>query len=111
MSAVEKPTPPVAEAPKQAAKEIAAGRPGDTARRVLGPTILIVMALFAIDTYLVLNAVLTMSVDLPITLFVQKFPWGPVVYPMEFINWMAGYIQVIGGAVAIIALFIIERRA
>src|SRR6185437_12428677 len=38
-------------------------------------------------------------------------PWGPVVYPMELINWMAGYIQVLAGAIAIIALFIIERRA
>jgi membrane-associated phospholipid phosphatase len=111
VSAVEKPKPPVVEAPKQAAKEIAAGRPGDTARRVLGPTILVVMALFAVDTYLVVNAVLTMPFDLPVTLFVQGFPWGPVVYPMELINWMAGYIQVLAGAIAIIALFIVERRA
>src|SRR6185312_8391102 len=111
VSAVEKPTPPVAEAPKQAAREIAAGRPGETARRVLGPTILVVIALFAIDTYLVYNAVLTMAFDLPVTLFVQKFPWGPVVYPMELINWMAGYIQVLAGAIAIIVLFIVERRA
>jgi undecaprenyl-diphosphatase len=99
------------EAPKQAAKEIAAGRPGETARRVLGPTILIVIVLFAIDTYLVVNQSLTMAFDLPVTLFIQKLPWGPVVYPMELINWTAGSIQVVAGALAIVGLFLFERRA
>jgi hypothetical protein len=45
---------PLAE-PKQAAAEILAGRPRETARRWLGITVLVVFALFAVDTYLVLN--------------------------------------------------------
>ena len=100
---------PLAE-PKQAAKEVLAGRPGPTARRWLGPTVLIVLILFAIDTYIVMNH-LSYSYDLGATVFVQQFNWGPLVYPMEFINWMAGYLQVLAGAIAIIALFIYERRA
>jgi membrane-associated phospholipid phosphatase len=100
---------PLAE-PKQAAAEVLAGQPGPTARRWLGPTALVVFVLFAIDTYLVVqNAVLPF--DIPIARFVQQLNWGPVVYPMELINASAGYWQVLLGAVAIVALFIVERRA
>jgi membrane-associated phospholipid phosphatase len=102
-------TAPLAE-PKQAAKEVLAGRPGATARRWLGPTALVVLALFLIDTYLVVqNEVLPF--DLPIALFIQQLNWGPVVYPLELINASAGVWQVALGAVAIVALFIFERRA
>ncbi|TMF41671.1 MAG: phosphatase PAP2 family protein [Chloroflexi bacterium] len=100
---------PLAE-PKQAVAEVLAGRPGPTARRWLGPTALVVLILFAIDTYLVVqNDVLPF--DFPIAIFIQQLNWGPVVYPMELINASAGIWQVLIGAVAIIALFIFERRA
>jgi undecaprenyl-diphosphatase len=100
---------PLAE-PKQAAAEVLAGRPGPTARRWLGPTALVVFILFAIDTYLVLqNQVLPF--DVPIARFVQQLNWGPVVYPMDLINASAGIWQVLIGAVAVVALFILERRA
>ncbi len=103
------PAAPLAE-PKQAAAEVIAGQPGPTARRWLGPTALVFFVLFAIDTYLVVqNQVLPF--DVPIARFIQKFNWGPVVYPMELINWMAGYLQVLLGVVAVIALFIFARRA
>ena len=96
--------------PKQAVAEVVAGRPGPIARRWLGPTALVVLILFAIDTYLVVqNDVLPF--DFPIALFIQQLNWGPVVYPMELINASAGIWQVLIGAVAIIALFIVERRA
>jgi undecaprenyl-diphosphatase len=110
MSALPKePSAPLAE-PKQAVAEVLAGRPGPTARRWLGPTALVVLILFAIDTYLVVqNDVLPF--DFPIALFIQQLNWGPVVYPMELINASAGIWQVLIGAVAIIALFIFERRA
>ena len=102
-------TPPVA-SPKQAAKEVIAGRPGPTARRWLGPTALVVFALFAIDTYLVIqNAVLPF--DVPVAKFIQQFPWGFLVTPMMLINASAGYYQVALGIVVIVALFILERRA
>jgi membrane-associated phospholipid phosphatase len=100
---------PLAE-PKQAAKEVLAGQPGPTARRWLGPTALVVFILFAIDTYLVVTNSLVW-LDLPITRAVQGFNWGPLVYPMRLINVSAGIWQVLLGAVAIVALFIFERRA
>jgi undecaprenyl-diphosphatase len=100
---------PLAE-PKQAAAEVIAGRPGPTARRWLGPTALVVFVLFAIDTFLVVqNQVL--PTDISIARFIQQFNWGPIVYPMKLINASAGIWQVLLGAVAIIALFILERRA
>jgi len=100
---------PLAE-PKQAAAEVLAGQPGPTARRWLGPTALVVFVLFAIDTYLVVqNQVLPL--DVPIARFIQQFNWGPLVYPMELINASAGYWQVLLGAVAVVALFILQRRA
>ena len=100
---------PLAE-PKQAAKEVLAGQPGPTARRWLGPTALVVFALFLFDTYLVVqNDVLPF--DLPVARFIQQLNWGPVVYPLELINASAGIWQVVLGAIAIVALFIFERRA
>jgi undecaprenyl-diphosphatase len=96
--------------PQQAAAEVLAGRPGPTARRWLGPTALVVFVLFAIDTLLVVqNQVLPF--DVPIARFIQQLNWGPVVYPMQLINASAGIWQVVLGAVAILALFIFERRA
>jgi membrane-associated phospholipid phosphatase len=100
---------PLAE-PKQAAKEVLAGRPGPTARRWLGPTVLIVFVLFAIDTFLVVqNDVL--SFDIPLATFIQSVNWGPLVYPMDLINLSAGIWQVLIGALAVVALFVFERRA
>jgi len=100
---------PLAE-PKQAAAEVLAGQPGPTARRWLGPTALVVFVLFAIDTYLVAqNQVLPF--DIPIARFIQQSNWGPLVYPLELINASAGYWQVLLGAVAVVALFILQRRA
>jgi undecaprenyl-diphosphatase len=100
---------PLAE-PKQAVAEVAAGRPGPTARRWLGPTALVVFVLFAIDTVLVVqNQVLWF--DVPIATFIQQLNWGPIVYLMEWINASAGIWQVLIGAVAIVGLFILERRA
>jgi undecaprenyl-diphosphatase len=100
---------PLAE-PRQAAAEVIAGRPGPTARRWLGPAALLVLILFAIDTYLVIaNDVLPF--DIPIATFIQSVNWGPIVYPMELINASAGVWQVVIGAVAVVGLFILERRA
>jgi membrane-associated phospholipid phosphatase len=100
---------PLAE-PKQAAAEVLAGQPGPTARRWLGPTALVVFVLFAIQTFLVVTNSLA-SWDIPITRFIQGFNWGPLVYPMQLLNASAGIYQVVLGAVAIVALFIFERRA
>jgi undecaprenyl-diphosphatase len=110
MSAVPKDASAPIDEPTRAAAEVLAGRPGPTARRWLGPTALVVLTLFAIDTYLVLaNDVLRF--DVPAARFIQELNWGPVVYPMQLINVSAGIWQVVIGAVAVVALFIVDRRA
>jgi undecaprenyl-diphosphatase len=109
MSAQPKPETPLAE-PKQAAAEVIAGRPGPTARRWLGPTALVVFILFAIDTFLVVQKQV-LPFDVPIAKFIQQLNWGPVVYLLDVINASAGIWQVLIGAVAVVALFILERRA
>src|ERR1700736_440406 len=96
--------------PQQAAKEILGGEPQAARRRVLSPAALVMFVLLAIDTYLVGNGALT-SIDIPITTFVQSVNWGPIVYVFDLINISAGYWQVLIGLVAIVALFIVERRA
>ena len=96
--------------PNEVAKEILAGEPEAAARRWLGPTALVMFALFAIDTVLVLNG-FWLPLDIRITAFVQSLNWGPLVYPMQIINITAGYWQILAGATAIVAMFIVERRA
>jgi undecaprenyl-diphosphatase len=100
---------PLAE-PKQAAAEVLAGQPGPTARRWLGPTALVVFVLFAIQTYLVVTNSL-LSFDVPIATFIQQLNWGPIVYAMELLNASAGIWQVLLGAIAVVVLFFVERRA
>jgi membrane-associated phospholipid phosphatase len=97
--------------PKQAAREVLAGQPGPAARRWLGPTVLIVLALFALDTYLVVAQVLLVPFDIPIARSVQQVNWGPLVYVFQLIDVSAGIWQVLIGAVAVVALFVFERRA
>jgi membrane-associated phospholipid phosphatase len=72
---------------------------------------MVVFALFAIDTYLVVAQVLLVPFDIPIARFVQQINWGPVVYVFQLIDVSAGVWQVVIGAVAVVALFIFERRA
>ena len=71
---------------------------------------IICWALFAIDTILVANDPL-LPFDLPIAIFVQSFPWGPVQWVFEAINLTAGYPQGAVGVMAVLLLFIWERRA
>jgi undecaprenyl-diphosphatase len=97
-------------APKQAAAEVLAGRPKETARRWLGWTVLVVFALFAIDTYLVVTKSVLPG-DIWITTFVQQLNWGPLSHAFDLINVTAGILQVGVGLGAVILLFLVERRA
>jgi len=96
--------------PKQAAKEILAGEPKAAARSWLGWTALVMFVLFAVDTVLVMNG-FWLPIDIRVATFVQSLSWGPLVYPLELINVTAGYWQVLTGLVAIVLLFIVDRRA
>jgi len=96
--------------PKQAAKEILAGEPAAASRRWLGFTALVMFVLFAIDTVLVING-FWLPIDIRVTSFIQGVNWGPIAYPLQLINVTAGIWQVLAGIVAIVALFVVERRA
>jgi undecaprenyl-diphosphatase len=96
--------------PKQAAEEVIAGKPGESARAWLGPLTIAVAVMFAMDTYLVATQPL-LPFDVPIAVFVQSFPWGPVTYLFQLTNDTAGYIQGVVGVAAVILLFIWNRRA
>lgn len=100
-----------APAPEHAAKEVIAGQPKAAARQWLGPLALAMFSLFVLDTYLVAAGALTLIFDVPITTFVQRVNWGPIVYALDAINVTAGYWQVLAGAAAIVVMFIVERRA
>jgi undecaprenyl-diphosphatase len=96
--------------PKRAAEEVIAGKPGENARAWLGPLTIAVAVMFAMDTYLVATQPL-LPFDVPIAVFVQSFPWGPVTYLFQLTNDTAGYIQGVVGVAAVILLFIWNRRA
>ena len=96
--------------PKEAAREVLAGQPQEAARPWLGVTALVMAVLFAVDTVLVLNG-FWLPLDIRITLFIQGINWGPIAYVLQLINVTAGYWQVLAGAVAIVLLFVVERRA
>jgi membrane-associated phospholipid phosphatase len=97
--------------PQQAAKEVISGEPQAAARRWLGPTTLVMFILFALDTYLVTAGVLTRPFDIPITTFVQSVNFGPITHVLQLINASAGIWQVLLGVIAIVALFVVDRRA
>lgn len=96
--------------PKQAVGEVLAGEPKASARAWLGPLVIVVAVLFGIDTYLVATQTL-LPFDLPVAVFIQGFPWGPITYLFDLINWTAGYVQVLVGAAAVLLVFTWERRA
>jgi membrane-associated phospholipid phosphatase len=96
--------------PKDAAKQVLAGEPKAAARTWLGFIALAMFVLFLIDTILVLNG-FWLPVDIRIATFIQSLDWGPLVIPMTLINVTAGYWQILAGALAIVVLFLVDRRA
>ena len=96
--------------PKQAAVEVGKGRPQAQARRFLGPIALAGLILFIADAWVVQTQGFN-TFDRAVELFVQGFPWGPVVYVFAAINWLAGYYQVGFGLLVGVAFFAWDRRA
>ena len=99
-----------AAAPERAVKEVARGDVRTTARRWLGPLTVITTALFVVDTLMVASQGL-LFFDLPVALFVQRVPWGPFVYAMDATNVVAGYWEVLAGALIVLAMVLVDRRA
>src|SRR5256885_2961996 len=96
--------------PKQAAKEYLGGEPAAAARRWLGPNALVMFVLFAIDTVLVING-FWLPIDIRVATFVQGLNWGPLAYALQVINVTAGYWQVPGGIISLVAMFIVGSPA
>ena len=95
--------------PQKAAKEVLAGDPRASARAWLWPLVVAVAIVFALDTYLVATQPL-LPFDVPVTVFVQSFPWGPVTYVFDLINITAGYVQIGVGVVAVLVVLLWDRR-
>ena len=109
MSAEGAPASPVAAEGQRAAGEVIAGRPGRAAQRWLAYLTVILVVLFAIDAF----AVTTygyLPFDRPVELFVQQFPWGPVTYVFDAINWLGGTRQLIFGLLMCGAVALWDRR-
>jgi membrane-associated phospholipid phosphatase len=107
--ALPQPDAPVTE-PGQAAREVFSGQPGRTGQRYLAAVSVVALLAFIIDTFLVLNGRL-IGFDLPVERAVQSFPWGPVAALMRLTNASGGWGQVVIGVVAVVGMFVVERRA
>ncbi len=95
---------------EKAAGQVLAGDPRAAARAWLWPLALVATIMFALDTYLVATRPL-LPFDVPVAIFVQSFQWGPVANVFDVIDLTAGYLQVAVGVVAVVLLFVLERRA
>jgi membrane-associated phospholipid phosphatase len=95
---------------KQAAAEVGKGRPGVHARHWLWQIALASALLFGVDSYYVLSGSYTI-VDRAVELFVQGFPWGPVVYAFAAFNAVAGLWQLIAGLALAVLMAAWDRRA
>ena len=94
----------------KAAAEVGKGRPGREARHWLWQLALGCFLLFLVDSYYVIGGVYTV-VDRAVELFVQGFPWGPVVHLFDATNALAGIWQLLAGLL-IAGLFVLwDRRA
>lgn len=79
-------------------------------RRWLGLIALAAAILFALDTYLVVTGPLP-PFDLPLARYVQGLPWGPLTYVFDFINSLAGYVQLGVAVVMVGVILVVDRRA
>jgi undecaprenyl-diphosphatase len=95
---------------KQAAVEVGKGRPGTHARHWLWQLSLACLLLFVVDAYFVLTNSYTVF-DRATELFVQGFPWGPVVYLFNAFNSIAGVWQLVAGFALALGMAFWDRRA
>ena len=92
------------------AEEVGGGDVGRSSRPWLGALTLVVAVAFGINTYLVATHRL-LPFDLPVALFVQRVPWGPVALVMELTNWLGGSYQLALGVVVVLLVALVDRRA
>src|ERR1700682_4082055 len=95
---------------KQAVEEGGKGQPAAHARHWLWQISLACLLLFCVDAYFVLGGHFTV-VDRAVELFVQGFPWGPLVYVFDAFNSIAGIWQLAVGIAIALGMAIWDRRA
>ena len=95
---------------KEAASEVGKGRPGTIARSWLWKISLGCLILFLVDASYVLSGTYTWF-DRGVELFVQGFPWGPVVYVFAAFNSIAGIWQLAAGIAIAVLMAVWDRRA
>ena len=93
-----------------AGEQVLRGAPGRAARPWLLTVSIIAAVLFTVNTLLVMNH-LTGGFDVRLEVLAQSVNWGPLVPVMNFTNRTGGILQDIAGAVVVIAMIILERRA
>lgn len=95
---------------RQAAREVGKGQPGRSARRFLWPIAAACLVGFIADSYIVTTRGYTVF-DRAVELFIQGFPWGPLLYVFSGINWLGGTKQLVFGVVVALVFFAWDRRA
>jgi undecaprenyl-diphosphatase len=76
----------------------------------LGPLGLVLLALFVINTSLVLTQP-ELAADRAIEQWVQRTNWGPLTRPMELTNWIAGRTQTVLGVATVLLMVVSYPRA
>jgi undecaprenyl-diphosphatase len=89
--------------------QIVAGRVVSRARPYLAGISLVCAVLFCADAYLVAVKP-PQPFDVSVTLWVQQINWAPLVVAMRTTNAIAGYWQMLTGALLILGLLLVDRR-
>ncbi|HXM54020.1 MAG TPA: phosphatase PAP2 family protein [Candidatus Dormibacteraeota bacterium] len=95
---------------ERVAEDVASGDVGRASRRWLGWLAAVLATAFAVNTYFVATTRL-LPFDLPVALFVQRVPWGPLTAVMGLTNFLGAGWQPLLGALAVVLLALIDRRA
>src|SRR5690348_12951926 len=95
---------------QRAATVVASGKVDSGARPWLAVIALAALAGFVLDSYAVASVRL-LPFDVPVALLVQRLPWGPMTAVMQATNAVAGPWQVALGAVAVVLMAVLDRRA
>jgi undecaprenyl-diphosphatase len=68
------------------------------------------MAGLALDTWLALRYQY-LPIDPPLARWVQSADWGPAAWTFGFFSWLAGLKQLVVALLAVVLVFVIDRRA
>jgi membrane-associated phospholipid phosphatase len=96
--------------PEQAVEEVVSGDVGRAGRRWLAVVTVVAFAAFVLNSVAVALAGV-LPFDLPIALFVQRLPWGPLTRAMDLTNVLGGTYQVAVGAAIVVLAALLDRRA